>query len=94
MTSMQNMTNTKATVRPVGEDYLVGFFRRLVRLVLASVTSARTKCACTALAIVAVVLLTLGVAGGVECGLLSVYCLLPLCALWPVAALLIHWNRQ
>ena len=71
-------------------DYLVEFFRRLV----AFLTSAETRTVCTAVGILGVVLLTVGIAGGVEHGVLSINCLLPLAGLWGLGAFLLHRLRK
>ncbi len=71
-------------------DYLVELLRRIV----AFLCSAQTKTALTALSIVSVVLLTLGIAGGVEHGILSIECLLPMAGVWCLVALLLHRARK
>jgi hypothetical protein len=73
-----------------GQDYLVTALLAIIRFFALP----RVKTACTALAIVASFCVMLGIVGGVETGMLPLYCLFPLLGLCVLGVVGTHMARK
>ena len=76
---------------------LSSLFARLVarlRCMMLALASTRAYTAVVAIGAVMLVLLTLGIAGGVESGRLPFMTLVPTAFAWPCAAFLLHLSRK